>query len=150
MTPQTLIQNQIESNHFIGKDQSHLYSITNTMSRDTRLPTMWFVRAAKAQTSLAYAQSDQSLCLSLEYSLTVQLPTKQNFEFLRLKVSYTGSSESTLDKIPHCWKSHVAAHNHKQTDTYKLHDLYETDHMSIVVKILSFGFEVMENSNLQV
>ena len=30
-------------------------------------------------------------------------------EFLSLKGVYTGSSESTLVKMPHCWKSHVAA-----------------------------------------
>ena len=29
--------------------------------------------------------------------------------FLILKWSRTGSSESTLGKIPHCWKSHVTA-----------------------------------------
>ena len=58
----------------------------------------------------AYAQSDQSLCLSLEYSMSVKLLTKHHFEFLSLKVGCTGSSESTLVKIPHCWKSHVMAH----------------------------------------
>ena len=31
-------------------------------------------------------------------------------EFLSLKRDCTGSSESTLVKIPHCWKSHVMAH----------------------------------------
>ena len=30
-------------------------------------------------------------------------------EFLSLKEGCTGSSESTLVKMPHCWKSHVAA-----------------------------------------
>ena len=30
-------------------------------------------------------------------------------EFLSLKGGCTGSSESTLVKMPHCWKSHVAA-----------------------------------------
>ena len=38
------------------------------------------------------------------------LPTEHHFEFLRLKGGCTGSSESTLVKMPHCWKSHVAAH----------------------------------------
>ena len=32
-----------------------------------------------------YAQSDQSLCLSLEYSLNVKVLTEQNLEFLSLK-----------------------------------------------------------------
>ena len=55
------------------------------------------------------AQSDQSLCLSLEYSLTVKLLTEDHLEFLRLKGVCTGLSESTLIKTPHCWKSHVTA-----------------------------------------
>ena len=42
--------------------------------------------------------------------MTVKLRTEHHFEFLRLKGGCTGSSESTLVKIPHCWKSHVAAH----------------------------------------
>ena len=55
------------------------------------------------------AQSDQSLCLSLEYSLTVKLLTEQHLEFLSLKRGSTGSFESTLVKMPHCWKPHVTA-----------------------------------------
>ena len=31
------------------------------------------------------------------------------FEVLSLKGGYTGCSESTLVKMPHCWKSHVTA-----------------------------------------
>ena len=31
-------------------------------------------------------------------------------EFLSFKGGSTGSSESTLVKLPHCWKSHVTAH----------------------------------------
>ena len=57
----------------------------------------------------AYAQSDQSLCLSLEYSINVKLLTEHHLEFLSLTGGCTGSSESTLVKMPHCWKSHVAA-----------------------------------------
>ena len=57
----------------------------------------------------AYVQSDQSLCLLLEYSMTVQLLTEHHLKFLSLKGGYTGSYESSLDKIPHCWKSHVMA-----------------------------------------
>ena len=41
--------------------------------------------------------------------MTVKLLTKQHFEFLPLKGGCTGSSESTLVKIPHCSKSHVTA-----------------------------------------
>ena len=53
----------------------------------------------------AYAQSDQSLCLSLEYSMTVKLLTEHHLEVLRLNGGYKGSSESTLAIMPHCWKS---------------------------------------------
>ena len=55
----------------------------------------------------AYAQSDQSPCLSLEYSFTVKLLTEHHLEVLSLKEGYTDSSESTHVKVPHCWKSHV-------------------------------------------
>ena len=58
----------------------------------------------------AYAQADQSLCLSLECSMTVKLLNKHHLEFLLLKGGCTGSAESTLVKMPHCWKSHVVAH----------------------------------------
>ena len=46
----------------------------------------------------------------LEYSMTVMLLTEYNLEFLSLKGGCTGSSDSTVVKMPHCWKSHVAAH----------------------------------------
>ena len=57
----------------------------------------------------AYAQSNQSLCEWLEYSMSVKLLTEYNLEFLSLKGDYTGSSGSSLVKMPHCWKSHVTA-----------------------------------------
>ena len=39
--------------------------------------------------------------------MTVKRLTEYHLEFLSLK---GGSSEFTLVKIPHCWKSHVVAH----------------------------------------
>ena len=57
----------------------------------------------------AYAQTDQRLCLSLTYSVNVKLLTDLYLEFLSLKGGCTGSSESTLIKMPHCWKSSVMA-----------------------------------------
>ena len=42
--------------------------------------------------------------------MTVKLLTEYHLEFLSLKGGCTGSCESTLVKMPHCWKSHVAAH----------------------------------------
>ena len=42
--------------------------------------------------------------------MSVRLLTKHQLEFLSLKGDYPGSSESTLVKMSHCWKSHVMAH----------------------------------------
>ena len=42
--------------------------------------------------------------------MIVELLTEQHLEFLSLKGVCIGSSESTHVKIPHCWKSYVAAH----------------------------------------
>ena len=41
--------------------------------------------------------------------MTVKLLTEQHFEFLNLTGGCTGLSESTLAKMPHCWKSHVTS-----------------------------------------
>ena len=51
------------------------------------------------RSACTYVQSDQSLCLSLEYSMIVKLLTERHLEFLSLKVGCTGSSESTLVKM---------------------------------------------------
>ena len=42
--------------------------------------------------------------------MSVKLLTEHHLEFLRLKGDCTGSSDSTYVKMPHCWKSHAAAH----------------------------------------
>ena len=57
----------------------------------------------------AYAESVQSLCKSLKYSISVKLLTEHHLEFLGLKGGCTCSSESTLVKRPHSLKSHVTA-----------------------------------------
>ena len=41
--------------------------------------------------------------------MSVKLLTEQHLEFLSLTGGCTGSSESNHVKMPHCWKSHVAA-----------------------------------------
>ena len=41
--------------------------------------------------------------------MIVKLLTELHLEFLSLKGGCTSSSESTLVKMTHCWKSHVAA-----------------------------------------
>ena len=42
--------------------------------------------------------------------MSVKLLSEHYLEFLSLKRGCTGSSEPILVKMPHCWKSHVAAH----------------------------------------
>ena len=41
--------------------------------------------------------------------MSVKLLTEHYLKFLSLKGDCTCSSESTLDKMPHCWKSHAMA-----------------------------------------
>ena len=41
--------------------------------------------------------------------MIVKLLVEHNLEFLNIKGGYTGSSESTLVKMPHSWKSYAAA-----------------------------------------
>ena len=51
--------------------------------------------------------------------MTVKLVTEHHLEFLSLTGGCTGSSESILVKMPHCWKPHVMAH-------YSIHDIFIT------------------------
>ena len=41
--------------------------------------------------------------------MSVKLLTEHHLEFVSVKGGCTGSSESTLVNMPHCWKSYVAA-----------------------------------------
>ena len=61
------------------------------------------------RSACAYAQSDLSLCLSLEYPMSVKLLAEHHLRFLSLKGECIGSSKSALVKMPHCWKSHDMA-----------------------------------------
>ena len=42
--------------------------------------------------------------------MSVKLLTEHHLGFLNLKGGCTGSPESTLFKMPHCWESHVTTH----------------------------------------
>ena len=46
--------------------------------------------------------------------MSVKLLVEHHLEFLSLKGGCRGSSESTLVKMPHCWKSRALAHIYKQ------------------------------------
>ena len=93
-------------------DSNYHMTCTIICNRVFGLNTMLFPTMCDQQSlrsACAYAQSDQSLCLSLEYSLTVKLLSEHHLEFLSLKGGCRGSSESTLVKMSNCWKSHAAA-----------------------------------------
>ena len=45
----------------------------------------------------------------VKYSKSVKLLTEHHLEFLSLKASCHVFSESTLVKMPHCWKSRYLA-----------------------------------------
>ena len=57
--------------------------------------------------------------------MTVKLLAKQYLEFLNLKGCCTDSPESTLVKMPLCWKSHVTAHM-EVTSCYSKEPLFQT------------------------
>ena len=63
------------------------------------------------RSACAYAQSDQSISWSFEYSMTVQLLIGQNVEFLSLTGGCTGSSESNLSKC-HIVGNHMSRLNY--------------------------------------
>ena len=63
--------------------------------------------------------------------------TEHHLEFLSLKGGCTGSSESTLVKMPHCWKSHVTAQLCTVFRSFVLYVKKESTYE------LSFSFDLM-------
>ena len=54
--------------------------------------------------------------------MNIKLLTEHHLEFLSLKWCCTGFSESTIVKMPHCWKSRVTAHLLKmKRNMWKIH-----------------------------
>ena len=67
----------------------------------------------------------RSLIRDFACRLNILWLTGQHLEFLSLKGGCKGSSESTLVKMPHCWKARVAAHLNELTYLfmdYSFHD----------------------------
>ena len=52
--------------------------------------------------------------------MTVKLLTERHLEFLSLNGSCRDSSESTLVKMPQCWKSHALAQAANKLDIFKI------------------------------
>ena len=57
--------------------------------------------------------------------MIVKLLTEHHLEFLSLKGGCRGLPESTLIKMPHCWKSHVTAHYYGHIITEQSRQLEE-------------------------
>ena len=68
--------------------------------------------------------------------MNIKLLTEHHLEFLGLKGSFTGLSESTLVKMPHCWKSHVAAQLNR-----KFHIFYSTCLCTFCILYINFTSE---------
>ena len=62
-----------------------------------------------------------------------------NLDFLILNGGCTGSSESTIVKIPHCWKSHVMAQI-KMPKHVKCLPLLLLTSRSLILQFMSFLF----------
>ena len=98
------------------------------------------------RSACAYAQSEQSLYSSLEYSMSVKLLTEHLFEVLSLKGGCTGSSESTLVKMPHCWKSYAMAQLLYQVEFTK--GLYAFQGQTWMFVWASMGSAILSQQNM--
>ena len=89
----------------------HLTAVRFLLSHDMRFPTMWYVRSANAQTSLricaVWSESLLVAWIFYKYQATDRTllgVSKLKRRLHRLVWVYT------CKNLPHCWKSHVAAH----------------------------------------
>ena len=65
--------------------------------------------------------------------MSVKLLTEHHLAFLSLKEGCTCSSESTLFKMPHCWKSHVVAHMDMTIAIKSLNEMQQTVSMRLTI-----------------
>ena len=126
--------------------QLNLYITLIKLSHGTWFPTMWYVRLAKPQISLCirtvWSEPLLAACLFYEFQATDRI----SFGVPKLKRDCTGSSELTLDNLPHCWISHVAAAAH-YLFTKKLED-----ELSLIIQPnkltpLSKSFKIERNTS---
>ena len=75
--------------------------------------------------------------------MIVKLLTEYHLEFLTLKGGCTGSSESTLVKIPHCWKSHITAHIIFYQSPLILTELFQHDLINVSYLTACYLYQVM-------
>ena len=71
--------------------------------------------------------------------MSIKLLNRHHLEFLSLKGGYTGSSESTLIKMLHSWKSHVVAHLFLNGKIEKVLQNYSLPVVSVCTQLLSIS-----------
>ena len=78
--------------------------------------------------------------------MIAKLLTEHHLEFRSFKGGCTGSSESTLVIMQHCWKSHALAHiiftNFSKTVKESPTVIVKFKDFSMFVKRISYGFQV--------
>ena len=93
------------------KSQSTKYEPTHDISNNVVCAT------SKASDQPAHTRSLIRAFASRLNILSVKLLTEHHFKFLSFR-GCTGSSESTLVKMPHCCKSHLTAHIWTSTEEF--------------------------------
>ena len=78
--------------------------------------------------------------------MNIKLLTENHLEFQSLKIVCRGLSESTLVKLPHCWKSHVAAQNFVvQSIPFQPSELVEQVSDPFHVSLIQFDQPIRDN-----
>ena len=111
--PSTTAQSRRSPLRWLGTSTSIIPGVSTTTECTHCLKVAYFCKIASARdfqqcgmchqqrlkTACTYAQSDQSLCSSLEYSMKVKLLTERLLEFLNIKGGCTYWSECILVKL---------------------------------------------------
>ena len=74
--------------------------------------------------------------------MSVKLLTEHDLEFLSLTGSCTGSYESTLVKMPHCWKSNVTAQLYETVNQLYLTGAHAPKSVSLYTIITKIIFNI--------
>ena len=123
-----------------------------------RFPTIWYVRPGMAQTSLRIQQTDQSLCWSLKYSMTVKLLTEPKLKrrLHRLVWIYTCQNTTLLEIM--CLGSIFLWEVEKDVGKYEIpqnlssssHHDYQTDYyLFLQLKVNTFGTKSQNWQNFE-
>ena len=75
--------------------------------------------------------------------MIVKLLTEHHLEFLSLKGGCTGLSESTLVKMPHCWKFYVTAHLSFYQSPLILSELFQHNLINVSYLTACYLYQVM-------